>query len=786
MARGIEPENSGFALRTRPSDHPDTRAKTKTHFPRKNLKFTTSKRGLAAEKTNLIPLDISLQDTAIDSNWLFSANKKYTGPKSLEELAQIKMAELDKKYELCGDLGRKAFKKNLDLQGWIAVQSLECLNQENATEKNSILNLSRAWIKILEKRDDLFSKGAWRPNLNLQYFKLLSNLIKNESNPSRWDDINRILLRRDMLTNQDKAEIFKTIGYIEVKQNQKGAAAAYFQKSLNSASSEEIRAQLGALVVGEDAGAEVAAPMASIASISEEETLYRSTVESFTKSKNLEGVKTGTELLVKFPYGIRSAAISDKISNIYLSLFEATSLITKEATKEIKKSQLEDIRTVMLQAPSGRAAEWSKTFHRKLDYQFSYQLATKALVSLEDSALGGSLLYIAGRCSHFLGKYSEAEKYFSKLLEKHGSYSEAIEVKFLKALLKIRNEKWDEAESDFKKVLESPDNKNFELASMYWLYRVRSKKNMNVEDLYRSIQDKYSLSYYGLKLLAERNSQKIKWEASNLPALKTTIWLTEIEKNSFDRAVKLSQVGWFISAQSEISDILVPLGNEAKVIVAYYFAKFYNYPLAIKLLTEASTSGDLFKSPSVVGLGFPFPYRHLIEASATKNKLDSYLVVSLMRQESAFSLKATSSSQAQGLMQIIGPTAQEIAQDLHYKNFVSSDIYEPKINVEFGTYYLSKVIRQYNGNISLGLAAYNAGPTRLRRFLDARTEVSDWSKLSQEDPWTDFWIEELPWIETNLYVKSILRNAMIYQLLDNKNKDVEIFQPVWKRFTVNN
>jgi soluble lytic murein transglycosylase-like protein len=87
------------------------------------------------------------------------------------------------------------------------------------------------------------------------------------------------------------------------------------------------------------------------------------------------------------------------------------------------------------------------------------------------------------------------------------------------------------------------------------------------------------------------------------------------------------------------------------------------------------------------------------------------------------------------------------------------------------------VSKQFANNISIGLAAYNAGPQRLKKFFEGRPEVLKQELLSQQDPWSDLWIEELPWLETNLYVKSILRNAIIYQVLDKK--EVEVTKPVW-------
>jgi soluble lytic murein transglycosylase len=292
--------------------------------------------------------------------------------------------------------------------------------------------------------------------------------------------------------------------------------------------------------------------------------------------------------------------------------------------------------------------------------------------------------------------------------------------------------------------------------------------------------DKFPVSYYGFKLFSEKFGNPLVWPRKKIAKLKSNLWMSKTDQKSFDRVKKLISVGWYYQAALELNQIFAPPTAENKVIMASWYSKAMSFPTAIKLLGEANDMDSKFRAPEYLDLVYPFLFRNVIEAEAKKNSLSPYLLVGLIRQESAFLLKAISTSQAQGLMQMIPATAQEIAQDLRVKNFNSADIFDPKVNIQFGTHYIAKMIRTYGNNIPLGLAAYNAGPMRLRKYLTSRNDTKDLNKLSTTDFNSDLWIEELPWMETNIYVKSILRNAITYQILDGSKTEVQ--NPFWVPF----
>lgn len=98
------------------------------------------------------------------------------------------------------------------------------------------------------------------------------------------------------------------------------------------------------------------------------------------------------------------------------------------------------------------------------------------------------------------------------------------------------------------------------------------------------------------------------------------------------------------------------------------------------------------------------PYADLIRAAATKYDLDPQLVASVVKTESNFNPRAISVKNAQGLMQLMPQTSSELAV---------KHPFDPAENIDAGSRYLRQLLDQFSGNLTLALAAYNAGPTRV-------------------------------------------------------------------------
>jgi soluble lytic murein transglycosylase len=138
----------------------------------------------------------------------------------------------------------------------------------------------------------------------------------------------------------------------------------------------------------------------------------------------------------------------------------------------------------------------------------------------------------------------------------------------------------------------------------------------------------------------------------------------------------------------------------------------------------------------------PLAFPDLVTSAAKTRGFDPLLFTSLMHQESDFDPYVESVAKAKGLTQIIPQTGTEIARALGIKNFNQDDLYHPKQNVQFGSFYFAERLKR-NGSIDRALASYNAGDGN----------VDNWTTPGRDDP--DVFTEYVPFAETHDYVKRI-------------------------------
>ena len=121
-----------------------------------------------------------------------------------------------------------------------------------------------------------------------------------------------------------------------------------------------------------------------------------------------------------------------------------------------------------------------------------------------------------------------------------------------------------------------------------------------------------------------------------------------------------------------------------------------------------------------IRLWYPLPYRQVIVANARSRRLDPALVAAVIYEESRFRPGTTSSVGAVGLMQLLPSTARGIAERTGGSAFRTSDLYEPDLNIRYGTWYLADLVHRYRRRrdaVTLALAAYNAGSANVDRWI---------------------------------------------------------------------
>ena len=150
---------------------------------------------------------------------------------------------------------------------------------------------------------------------------------------------------------------------------------------------------------------------------------------------------------------------------------------------------------------------------------------------------------------------------------------------------------------------------------------------------------------------------------------------------------------------------------------------------------------------------FPLVYWDLIKKHAAARNLDPYIVAALICQESTFDREARSVANAWGLMQVVPATGRIFARKLGIRRFTTSSLTVPETNIRLGTLYFSQLVERFGGTY-YALASYNAGENRVVRWKAERPNLDE-----------DEFIDDIPYPETQNYVKRILGTAEDYRML---------------------
>ena len=164
----------------------------------------------------------------------------------------------------------------------------------------------------------------------------------------------------------------------------------------------------------------------------------------------------------------------------------------------------------------------------------------------------------------------------------------------------------------------------------------------------------------------------------------------------------------------------------------------------------AIATADNTKSAHNFDLRYPAPYRDLMHKAATEQQVDEAWMHGLIRQESRFMHFAKSSVGAAGLMQIMPATAKWAAQRMGMVDYSPALIHDLNTNVYIGTYYMRHTLDLMGGQAVMATAAYNAGPSRAKRWqANVPLEAA-------------IYMETIPFSETRSYVQKVMANAHVY------------------------
>jgi soluble lytic murein transglycosylase len=291
---------------------------------------------------------------------------------------------------------------------------------------------------------------------------------------------------------------------------------------------------------------------------------------------------------------------------------------------------------------------------------------------------------------------------------------------------------------------------------LYWLGRLAHESGVSAEKNkdWADLMDEYPLSYYAieaavalkqdpLEMIRGRKFGAMKREVADDPELTRMIrWLEALYVHKKGSAVA-KWASWIVRTNEENLDVgVLHYLSTLKLAAGMYRSN-------ISMLFSYFRKNPQALNEEGLRLLYPRPYFSLIQ-QASRGKVDAFLVLGLVRQESAFDPRAVSRAKAKGLMQIIPQTARRLASQGHRK------LLNEKENTKMGVKYLVQLGNKFDGSAELVLAAYNAGPHKVDEWLRRNPD-------RKENPL--LWNDLIPYMETRDYVVSILRNNYLYTRL---------------------
>jgi len=337
------------------------------------------------------------------------------------------------------------------------------------------------------------------------------------------------------------------------------------------------------------------------------------------------------------------------------------------------------------------------------------------------------------------------EKYLAVAdLPRDESFWKAI---WVSAWIHVRYGRLREAVKLFEKGSDSP-LLGYRIASQYWMARLGRSRLQDLHD--------YPFTYYFIKSYPEHIQSEILKNRTftnlvNQPLSPSTHELLALLKTLLRSG--FSQVAlWVIRYGSDTPELNTAERNMFRIIESIVYLRQNRFYHAFVTFRDHFECYQCIRPPRFLSAIYvPVRFEKLVREYSRINGLDPYLVMALIREESFFKTDAVSYANAHGLMQLILPTARQVAGRSSLR-IHRGDLFDPEINIRLGTEYLRTLMDKYDGRLDLALAAYNAGDHRVDRWLKG-----------QRDTHPDIFIEMIPFTATRNYVKNIIRNYYYYK-----------------------
>lgn len=350
----------------------------------------------------------------------------------------------------------------------------------------------------------------------------------------------------------------------------------------------------------------------------------------------------------------------------------------------------------------------------------------------------------------------EARRHYSVVAETPGQGALAQEALWRLGWSDYQRGDYAAAAARFERLAELTRDPIDRLQPLYW--RARALESIDPDrarEELRALAEEFPLSYYGSRARARIVATDLSVRAHDIAPGRSELRPSEVER------VRILLEAGLVEQGAEESARLMrrASGLEDRVTLARLLTSAGDYNRAQRIVVDAYMA-SLAKGP-VSGLeelwrfAWPSAFAHYVDQATNQEDvgIDPALVYSIMREESGYRPEVVSPVGARGLLQIMRETGANLASRRGRESFDADELFDPRTNIELGSFYLGELSRRFPDRLSASIASYNAGPH----------VVSGWV-ASREGP-DDEWVEAIPYSETRSYVKRVMRSLEAYRRL---------------------
>jgi len=608
-------------------------------------------------------------------------------------------------------------------------------------------------IKYYEQYKDKYPEGYWKEGVELEKVNCLYKL-------GELSKVEETL--RDFLKNYSKSELipevmFQLSNCLEEQERWEDAVKNYYQIWLDWPLSEQAgKAKARFMQISETHDIEI--KPANLASLYQRAKklmkayLFESALSDLLRLEERASLEQEAEFVSK-------AKLDTAICNYRLRKYKGAASILSELLNSDISSTLEKNVLFWLAKSNTYLGDSQSAIKYYLLLVEKYSYSSLAPESLENIA----------KIWENKNQTEEAMDIYERIITEYPYSVFAKRALWNNGWIFYKRENFSDALKRFDKLAKISGNPSLYGKALYW--KSKTLEKLGEKDLailsYKDIVNKNSYDFYKIIAISRLEEIDPDWiessvQNSNYEELKKSIG-KEILSKHYKKGRELFILGFYDDAINELTIVEKEEHNNKKLMleVSNLFFRSGNYygtiKIAVNYLNELLIDVPKGEVKSIWKPFYPRGYYDTVEKWANIEKVNPFLVYSIIREESHFNPFALSVSDARGLMQIIPPTGKWIAEKINSKNFNIGNMWDEETNIRMGSWYLRFLLDYFDDTEMLAVAGYNAGQGAVGKWVQKHDKKE-----------ADFFIENIPYEQTREYIKKVLRDYVIYHQIYGK------------------